>query len=323
MSNISGYLKSLVSSLSTVATSGSYTDLINKPIISTAGASGAYNDLTGKPTLGTAAALDVGNNANQILQKTSDNKYPVGDGSNLFNVTSGLQSLFKTGLGLSHNTTTPNTKLDITTGKCRSIQDNYDLVLSSGQTLDITQTTDRGGSLTNAAWYRVFLISNGTTTKAWMNIETDTSMANLPSGYTYYRRIGVIQYIDSTNGIRRFHTWLNKILWNSSFDEIYTIDTTYTDYVFTLVAPTGISVSALLGAEVGNNAANAYPWLIVRPKNSQPCIDIASANVGGASVGLTPVPIISKDRQLLFSFSGASNRFGRITNLGFEDYFID
>lgn len=86
MANVSKYLKELVSSLASVAISGSYTDLTNKPTISAAGASGSYTDLTNKPTLGTAAALDVGNNANNILQKTSDNKYPSGDGSNLTNV---------------------------------------------------------------------------------------------------------------------------------------------------------------------------------------------------------------------------------------------
>jgi len=41
--------------LSTVATTGSYTDLINKPTLF----SGSYTDLTNKPTLGTAAATDA------------------------------------------------------------------------------------------------------------------------------------------------------------------------------------------------------------------------------------------------------------------------
>lgn len=86
MANIPQFLKTFIATLKPVATSGSYTDLTNKPTISAAGTSGSYTDLTNKPTLGTAAALDVGNSADQILQKTSDNKYPVGDGSNLTNI---------------------------------------------------------------------------------------------------------------------------------------------------------------------------------------------------------------------------------------------
>lgn len=47
--DISG--KADISSLSTVATSGSYTDLSNKPTLATVATSGSYNDLTGKPTI--------------------------------------------------------------------------------------------------------------------------------------------------------------------------------------------------------------------------------------------------------------------------------
>lgn len=263
------------------------------------------------------------NGANQLVKLDSNGKLPAIDISNAINVASGIPSLFKTGLNISNNTTTPNTKIDIATGKCRSIQDNYDLILSSSQTLDITSTTDRGGSLTSGAFYRVFLISNGTITKTWANIETDTSMANLPSGYTHYRRIGAIQYIDSTSGIRKFTQWMNRVLWTTPFFEVNTTDTTFTDSSLTLVAPNNISIAALLGASVGNNAVNAYPTLSVKSKNGTTFIDISSGNVGGSSIGTTAIPITSKDKQVLFSFGGQSYRFGKITNYGFEDYFID
>ena len=41
--------------LSTVATTGSYNDLVNKPTLSTVATSGSYNDLANKPTLSTVA----------------------------------------------------------------------------------------------------------------------------------------------------------------------------------------------------------------------------------------------------------------------------
>ena len=52
-SALTGY--ALSSSLSTVATSGSYADLINKPVLF----DGAYNSLTGKPTLFSGAFADL------------------------------------------------------------------------------------------------------------------------------------------------------------------------------------------------------------------------------------------------------------------------
>ncbi|MES2630390.1 MAG: hypothetical protein V4611_00315 [Patescibacteria group bacterium] len=48
-------LKANSASLSTVATTGSYSNLLDKPTLSTVAASGAYSDLTGKPSLSTVA----------------------------------------------------------------------------------------------------------------------------------------------------------------------------------------------------------------------------------------------------------------------------
>lgn len=77
--------------LATVATSGSYTDLSNKPTLATVATSGSYADLSSKPTLGTAAALDVGTTANKVVQLDGSGKLPAVDGSQLTGVT-GLPS---------------------------------------------------------------------------------------------------------------------------------------------------------------------------------------------------------------------------------------
>ena len=51
--------------------------------LSTVATSGAYSDVTGTPTLGTAAALDVGTGANNIPQLDSSGKLGAIDGSAL------------------------------------------------------------------------------------------------------------------------------------------------------------------------------------------------------------------------------------------------
>jgi len=58
VSTVTGKIDALESSLSPVATSGSYDDLTDTPTLSAVATSGAYSDLTGKPTLGDLAALD-------------------------------------------------------------------------------------------------------------------------------------------------------------------------------------------------------------------------------------------------------------------------
>ena len=60
-------INNLSSSLSTVATSGSYNDLSNKPSLSTVATSGSYNDLSNKPTIPTV------NNATLTIQKNGTN----------------------------------------------------------------------------------------------------------------------------------------------------------------------------------------------------------------------------------------------------------
>jgi hypothetical protein len=55
-----------ITGLSTVATSGSYSDLLNKPTLSTAAGTGSYNDLTDKPTLSTVAGTG---SYNDLLNK--------------------------------------------------------------------------------------------------------------------------------------------------------------------------------------------------------------------------------------------------------------
>jgi len=80
---------SLVEGLSTVAHSGSYTDLSDKPTLSTVAATGAYSDLTGKPainngtltigvSLGAPEAISTGNTftANQSGNTTLNIKVP-------------------------------------------------------------------------------------------------------------------------------------------------------------------------------------------------------------------------------------------------------
>jgi len=61
--------------------------------LATVATTGSYNNLINRPTLGTAAALDSGTLANQVLLLQEDNKLPPLDGSNLTNIASPLTTL--------------------------------------------------------------------------------------------------------------------------------------------------------------------------------------------------------------------------------------
>jgi hypothetical protein len=61
--------------------------------LSTVASTGAYSDLSGTPTLGTAAALDVGTSATNVVQLDGTGKLPAVDGSQLINLPSGASAL--------------------------------------------------------------------------------------------------------------------------------------------------------------------------------------------------------------------------------------
>lgn len=75
--------------LATVAFSGDYGDLANKPSLATVATTGAYSDLTGKPTLGTAAALDAGVSDGDVVVVQTGGKLPALDGSQLTGLSGG------------------------------------------------------------------------------------------------------------------------------------------------------------------------------------------------------------------------------------------
>lgn len=67
---------STISGLSTVATTGSYTDLLNRPTLSTVASTGSFNDLLNKPVLGTASQFNVGTGSFNIIQLTATGQLP-------------------------------------------------------------------------------------------------------------------------------------------------------------------------------------------------------------------------------------------------------
>ena len=58
------------------------------PSLATVATTGVYDDLSNKPTLGTAAALDVGTSASQVVQLDGSARLPAVDGSQLTNLPS-------------------------------------------------------------------------------------------------------------------------------------------------------------------------------------------------------------------------------------------
>jgi len=128
------------------------------------------------------------------------------DGTTTLNLASALPKNYITGLTLSNDTDTAH-DIAIAVGECRDAADSADLALSAVLTKQIDATwaagDDAGGMFTgtvaNSTWYHVHLIKKDSDGTIDAGYDTSITAANIPAGYTAYRRIGSVLTDGSAN----------------------------------------------------------------------------------------------------------------------------
>jgi len=115
--------------------------------------------------------------------------------------------------------------VEVATGTCCDANGVARMTLASALTKDITDDWAEGAgnggfpsglTLTSGTWYKVFVISDGTTVDA--GFDTSVVAANLladATGYTYWRYVGSVYYIDGTDYIRPWYAYRNNFWWQS------------------------------------------------------------------------------------------------------------
>lgn len=319
MANIPKFLKSFIASLSSVATSGKYSDLTGSPLLNAVATSGAYNDLSGIPVLGTAAARNVGTSTNNVIELDINDKLPSVDASQLFNVPGAIPKLYKVGLTLANNITNQNTQVDILPGVCKSVNNDWDLIFNTTQTIDITNTGNRGGALTPNTWYYVFIISNGTLTQGWF--DSDKNAINKPIGYDYVRRIGTIKYDASSIRQAKFFED-GYTYWVLEYTQEYHAHSTLASNL--LLDLPHIKCNVVLRMNTSNAAVNAYAYAHASIKDN---IGGVILDTGANSVGYTSssgeIPIMSADAIIYRAIGGNTWREYWMFVKGYKDYFVD
>lgn len=110
------------------------------------------------------------------------------------------------GLTISNGTDTDH-DIDISTGATKDSTNAYRMELSSVLTKQLDATwavgDDAGGLFTGSVaadtWYHVFLIRKDTDGSIDAGFDTSVSAANIPAGYTAYRRLGSVLTDGSSN----------------------------------------------------------------------------------------------------------------------------
>jgi len=207
-------------------------------------------------TSGTAATGALGVTGNITVTGTVDGRDIAADGATL----DGLASLplnYISGLLTSNNSTDALHDIDIATGICRDSTDTYSLELTSAFTKQLDATWAVGtaagglfsGSIAANTWYHVFIIRKDSDGSIDAGFDTSVSAANIPTGYTYYRRIGSV-LTDGSSQILAFTTFelagsAVETLLDAPVSESVTTGNT-TGELLTITVPLGIKTRAIV-----------------------------------------------------------------------------
>lgn len=194
----------------------------------------------------TAVALYLGSGNWQVVSYTPAVQPP----------TMALATTSATGLTLTNNAGTPNTKADIAADSAVLVDTNGFGIRASSVSCTVNMATTGAnaldtGSQNSSTWYNFYIISTGSTTACLASLSA--TAPTMPSGYVYKMRVGAMYSDASTHfsatlqqGRRTFYTSGAQAV--ASTNSLSNSSTS----ISTLVPPT--AVSSILSCNVASNA---------------------------------------------------------------------
>jgi len=152
------------------------------------------------------------------------------------------------------NDTDADHDIGINVGECRDSADGCDLILSAILTKQIDAAfavgDDAGGmftgSVANSTEYHIFLIKKDSDETIDAGFDTDVDCANIPSGYTEYRRLGS-RWTDGSANLRGSTQIGDDVLWDDPPLDVNESSVDQTSAALkTLTVATGVKVKAII-----------------------------------------------------------------------------
>lgn len=193
------------------------------------------------------------------------------------------------GLTLSNGTDADH-DIDIAVGECRDSANgvNLNLIAALGKQIDATWTaggtpgTPAGGLFTgtvaNGTTYHVFLIRKDSDGSLDAGFDTSVSAANIPSGYTAYRRLGSV-ITDGSANILAFSQLGDEFLLSLTIASTDTVSTT--PALFDVTVPADIQVWWL---GIIYTAASALTFITSPDVTSETATGARNQNIADTSV---------------------------------------
>ena len=199
------------------------------------------------------------------------------------------------GLTLSNDTDTDH-DISIAVGECADSTNAFLLELSSLIVKQIDAAWAAGnnagglfsGSVAIDTWYHLFLIRKDSDGSIDAGFDTSVTAANIPGGYTAYRRIGSV-LTDGSANILPFTQVGNDFDFNTQIQDYNAALPTGSRTTVTISTPLGVVTKAKIQASV-NSVATVSVFILVTPLNAADVVADPSAYTvwhGDATTGYT------------------------------------
>lgn len=242
---------------------------------------------------------------------------------------------YKYGLTISNGTDTAH-DIDVAVGVARSEQDseNMNLVTAITKQIDATWAAgdDAGGLFTgtvaNSTWYHVFLIKKDSDGSIDAGFDTSFTAANIPTGYTAYRRIGSV-LTDGSANILQFSQKQDMFLWLDPPQDFSSTTVGTTAQNVTLSVPPDLVVRPILQATVWNATADKYLYIYCPDVNDEaPAYSTAPSfnasgkgSAGGHTAQFASNNVMSNTSKQVRIVASGSDSTVYIVTRGWRDFF--
>jgi hypothetical protein len=168
---------------------------------------------------------------------------------------------------MSNDTDTEH-DISIAAGTCRDSANGTTMTLSSAMVKRIdaawaAESTNGGlfsGAVANTTWYHVFLIEKDSDRSVDAGFDTSLTAANIPAGYTEYRRIGSV-LTDGSANIRNFIQHGDYFFYTSPILDIDDGATGVARNTAAVSAPLDVRTLVIGAFSLGDNAADTLVYI--------------------------------------------------------------
>ena len=245
--------------------------------------------------------------------------------------------VYKTALSMSDlygcelsNGTDSDHDIDISAGQRRDTANGYNLVLAATLTKQIDAAFAAGddaggmftGSVANSTWYHVHLIRKDSDGTIDAGFDTSSTAANIPAGYTAYRRLGSV-LTDGSANILAFIQTGNEFQWTTPILDINDENTVTTRVTAAISSPPSFKCLAKINGYWSPNSTDKYCYVCdpdttdLAPGHSS--TPLSSLGGYAATPSSAQIKVMTNTSSQIAYRTGESGRAFRAATLGYVD----